>query len=238
MLAFCGAGVSAESGLPTFRGAGGLWEGHRIEEVATPAAFQRDPALVWRFYAARQEQLQRVEPNSAHRALAAMEAHFDDFLLVTQNVDDLHERAGSRNPIKLHGSLMEVRCERCCRPEPLVAPVSLAAVEAGDLPRCECGRLLRPNVVWFGEVLNPLHLQRIGRFLERGADLLLVIGTSGEVSGGYGIAEYGSSAGARVVEINPHPSHLSAAADLVLRAPAAELLGRVWPLIDEGWAQR
>jgi NAD-dependent deacetylase len=107
----------------------------------------------------------------------------------------------------------------------------VAAVEAGDLPRCGCGRLLRPDVVWFGELLNPLHLQRIGAFMERGADLVLVIGTSGEVSGGYGIVEFGSERGARVVEINPHPSHLSADADLVLRAPAGELLARVWPQV-------
>src|SRR4051812_872044 len=154
-MAFCGAGVSAESGVPTFRGAGGLWEGHRVEDVATPEAFARDSRLVWEFYAARQEGLQRVEPNPAHRALAEMEARYPDFLLVTQNVDNLHERAGSRKLIKLHGNLMEARCTGCEAHWALARPIPPEEVRSGNLPRCECGALLRPNVVWFGEYLEP-----------------------------------------------------------------------------------
>src|SRR5438093_8659942 len=113
VMAFCGAGVSAESGLPTFRGAGGLWEGIPVEEVATSRAFRHDPARVWRFYAWRQEAVSAAAPNAAHYALAAMEQRYEEFLLVTQNVDDLHERAGSRRLVKLHGNLMELRCPRC-----------------------------------------------------------------------------------------------------------------------------
>ena len=236
VLAFCGAGVSAESGVPTFRGAGGLWEGHRVEDVATPEAFERDPQAVWRFYALRQEALQGVRPNPAHEVLAALERRCDDFLLVTQNVDNLHERAGSRKLIKLHGSVMEVRCTRCDAVAELPEPVSSAAVEQGVLPTCGCGGLLRPNVVWFGEYLDPEHFRRIEAFFRRcplppgtaEPALLLIIGTSGAVSGGYGITRLARSYGARVVEINPEASALSLDVDLALRHPAGELLGRVW----------
>jgi NAD-dependent SIR2 family protein deacetylase len=231
VLAFCGAGVSAESGLPTFRGRGGLWEGHRVEEVATPAAFQRDPALVWRFYAERQAALAGVQPNAAHRVLAAMERRYDDFLLVTQNVDDLHERAGSRKLLKLHGSLRETRCTACGAVAAVTEPVSPERVGAGELPRCGCGGLLRPNVVWFGELLNPLHFPRIERFLKGGAPgetVALIIGTSGVVSGGYGITSLADRFDVKLAEINPEPTVLSGEVDLIVRAPAGALLERVW----------
>lgn len=242
VMAFCGAGISAESGLPTFRGAGGLWEGHRVEEVATPEAFEVDPQRVWRFYAQRQAALGDVRPNPAHEALARMEGRYRDFLLVTQNVDDLHERAGSTRLIKLHGSLMEVRCTECERVTPLGEPVSMEAIEAGRLPRCRCGGLLRPNVVWFGEYLNRRHLDEIEAFFRQcplppaaaGPTLLLVIGSSGAVSGGYGITTLARGYGARVVEINPEPSAHSLDADLALREPAGALFSRLgianWPL--------
>jgi len=241
VIAFCGAGVSAESGLATFRGAGGLWEGHRVEDVATPEAFEYHPELVWRFYAARQAALQEVEPNPAHRALAEMEAHYPEFLLVTQNVDNLHERAGSLRMIKLHGSLMEVRCTECQRVTPIDRPVDLGAEEEPALPRCRCGGLLRPNVVWFGEYLNPAHFEEIGTFFRQcplpgstgaaGGTLLLVIGTSGAVGGGYGLTTQARRYGARIVEINPELSALSLDVDLALREPAGQLLGRVWPQV-------
>lgn len=235
VLAFCGAGVSAESGVPTFRGAGGLWEGHPVEDVATPEGFQRDPKRVWSFYSQRMEGLVTVQPNPAHQVLREMERHYRSFLLVTQNVDDLHERAGSEALIKLHGSLMETRCVHCDEVRPLLQPVSSAAVAAGQLPHCaECGGLLRPNVVWFGEYLCPSHLDRIYRFFREGAGpglLVLVIGTSGMVSGGYGLTELARRAGARTVEINPEPA-FEGEVDLVLSAPAGELLGRVWPSVQ------
>ena len=231
VMAFCGAGVSAESGVPTFRGAGGLWEGHRIEDVAMPEGFQRDPQAVWRFYVQRQEQLQTVRPNPAHEVLAAMEDRYAEFLLVTQNVDDLHERAGSRKLVKLHGSLMETRCTRCATVTALEAPVSLAE----GLPHCDCGGLLRPNVVWFGEYLNPNYANRMTLFFHArgapGALLLLIIGTSGVVSIGYGITDLARAAGGRIVEINPEETEHSHQVDLAVRAPAGELLRRVWPRV-------
>lgn len=232
VLAFCGAGVSAESGVPTFRGAGGLWEGHRIEEVATPEAFELDPQTVWRFYAQRQSGLQSVHPNPAHEVLAAMDEQYPEFLLATQNVDNLHERAGSSRMVKIHGSLMEVRCMECERITPTENPVSLRAVESGDLPHCRCGGLLRPNVVWFGEYLNRRHLEEIAGFLDEISRtenaVVLVIGTSGAVSGGYGITGLARARGAKLVEINPEASALSEEVDLVLREPAGKLLARVW----------
>ncbi|MFN3650420.1 MAG: SIR2 family NAD-dependent protein deacylase [Armatimonadota bacterium] len=237
VLAFCGAGVSAESGVPTFRDAGGLWEGHRVEEVATPEAFAADPRRVWRFYALRLARLATVSPNPAHEVLAAMERHFEETLVVTQNVDDLHERAGSRSLVKLHGSIRETRCTRCGTVSVPEEPVSEAVVARGDLPRCGCGGLLRPNVVWFGEYLDPAHLQRIERFFQRTAGsetLVLVIGTSGLVSGGYGIPGIAYRSGARSAEINPAASALSDEVDLALRAPAGELLGRIWPRVTGG----
>ena len=237
MLAFCGAGVSAESGVPTFRGAGGLWEGHRVEDVATPEAFEQDPLLVWRFYAARQRSLRSVEPNPAHRVLAEMERHYREFLLVTQNVDNLHERAGSEQLLKLHGSLLETRCTECERVTPC-DPVPESDLDAGRLPHCRCGGLLRPNVVWFGEFLNPAHLRETQAFFRdparSGPTVVLIIGTSGAVGGGYGITSAARWCGARLVEINPAVSAFSREMDLVLREPAGELLGRVWPRVVDG----
>ena len=144
-----GAGISAESGLATFRGQGGLWEGHRVEDVATPWAFLRDPALVWRFYNLRRANLAAVQPNPGHLALAALEQRLGpNFTLVTQNVDGLHQAAGNENVLEIHGSIRRVRCSVCA----FVADNAVIALP--DLPRCEsCNALLRPDVVWFGEPL-------------------------------------------------------------------------------------
>src|SRR5579864_8279330 len=145
-----GAGISAESGLATFRGAGGLWEGHAVEEVATPQAFRRDPGLVWRFYNARRANLAKVQPNLGHRALADLENRLgeDRFTLITQNVDGLHRAAGSKRVLELHGSLLRVRCSGCGRIE------ERGTEPLADLPRClKCDDLLRPDVIWFHEAL-------------------------------------------------------------------------------------
>lgn len=234
VLAFCGAGVSAESGIPTFRGSGGLWEGHDLEQVATREGFAADPALVWRFYAARMRRLPDVRPNPAHLVLAEMERAYPACLTVTQNVDDLHERAGSRALVKMHGSLLQTRCTGCG---------SVRAVVPGELnpdaalPRCDCGALLRPNVVWFGEWLDPSHLRRIDRFLRDATraerPVLLVLGTSGAVSGGYGMLERSIAHGFRVVEVNPEETLLTGLADLSLREPVGALLGEVWPAVRD-----
>jgi len=175
IVVLTGAGISAESGLRTFRDAGGLWENHRVEEVATPEAFQRDPALVQGFYNQRRAQLGSVRPNAAHEALVRLETHWPgEVLVVTQNVDDLHDRAGSRNLIHMHGELLKVRCERCGQVSPWVGDVT------GATPCPGCGRTgsLRPHIVWFGEM--PLEMPRIQEALER-CGLFLAVGTSGNV---------------------------------------------------------
>lgn len=202
LVVLTGAGVSAESGLPTFRGAGGLWEGRRVEEVATPEAFARDPELVLRFYDARRRALASVEPNPAHAALARLEAAWQGpFLLITQNVDDLHERAGSRRLVHLHGELLRARCTRC----------GWAGRWTGDLvgvacPRCGRAPALRPDIVWFGEV--PHGLERVEAALDRAA-LFAAIGTSGRVWPAAGFVERARRAGAHTVELDLAPTEAS-----------------------------
>ncbi len=194
-----GAGISAESGLATFRGAGGLWAGQRIEEVATPEGFARNPGLVHRFYNERRAQLGEVEPNPAHFALAELERAWPgEFLLVTQNVDDLHERAGSRNLIHMHGELGKARCRLCQQ----VFPWPGATAETSVCPGCGRTRALRPHIVWFGEV--PFELERIGEALAA-CGLFIAIGTSGNV---YPAAGFVAAVGpdARTLEINLEPS--------------------------------
>ncbi|SRR6266536_3513873 len=185
-----GAGVSAESGLATFRGAGGLWEGHRVEEVASPVAWARDPELVWRFYSMRRKAALSAAPNAAHLTLAALENTLGDrFFLCTQNVDNLHERAGSRNLVHMHGELFRSRCDRCPRApfddtqlyETLAGHRSSTPASQNRAcwgPRCECGGRIRPDIVWFGEV--PFHMERILEELQR-STVMLVVGTSGVV---------------------------------------------------------
>ena len=202
IVVLTGAGVSAESGLPTFRGAGGLWEGQRVEDVATPEAFARDPAAVLRFYDVRRRQLigAEVGPNPAHRALAELEQQFaGEVLIVTQNIDDLHERAGTRHLIHMHGELLKARCTGC-------GSVHGWRDDLEPRPPCPaCGALrLRPHVVWFGEM--PLEMDRIGDALKT-ADLFLSIGTSGNVYPAAGfVAEVAARGRARTIEVNLEPS--------------------------------
>jgi NAD-dependent deacetylase len=194
-----GAGISAESGVPTFRGPQGLWEGHRVEDVATPEAFARDPVLVQRFYDARRAALAHVDPNAAHHALARLEAQWPgELLLVTQNVDDLHERGGSRHLLHMHGELQRALCTGC----------GAAPAWTGDLsghppcPRCGAARL-RPDIVWFGEM--PYHMDVIEAAIAA-CDLFVSIGTSGAVYPAAGFVSLARSAGARTLEINLDPS--------------------------------
>ena len=198
-----GAGVSAESGLRTFRDAGGLWEGHRLEEVATPEAFARDPDLVQRFYDARRRQLREVEPNAAHLALAQLERDWaGEVLLITQNVDDLHQRAGSKRLLPMHGELRKARCLTC-------RTVSPWDEELEPRPPCPaCGeRTLRPHIVWFGE--EPLRLAAIFEAVDR-CGLFLSIGTSGVVYPAAGLVA-AAPAHARTVELNLEPSQVASA---------------------------
>lgn len=211
-----GSGVSAESGVPTFRDAlTGLWSRFRPEELATPEAFRRDPQLVWDWYRERRRQVAAVLPNPAHHAIAALQARLPDTLLVTQNVDGLHQRAGSVDAVEFHGNLFSNRCRGCdheaAQPDPEVAAP----------PPCpDCGELMGPGVVWFGEAIPALALERAWRGAAE-ADLLLAIGTSGLVTPAAALPEVARQAGALVAEINLHPTPLSAQADFVVTGPAA-----------------
>jgi NAD-dependent deacetylase len=218
VAALTGAGVSAESGVPTFRGANGLWKQYRAEDLATPEAFDRDPKLVWEWYDWRRCLIANAKPNLGHYALAALEQQVPSFTLITQNVDDLHDAAGSSNVLKVHGSIWIVRCTSCGK-EHLDRTAPLPELP----PRCECGALLRPGVVWFGEALPPDVWQRAER-AAAAADLFLVIGTSAIVYPSAGLASIAKRAGAKVVEINIVDTPLSNWIDESLRGPSAELL--------------
>lgn len=217
-----GAGMSAESGIPTFRAAGGLWRHYRPEDLATPAAFARDPALVWAWYRGRQHTVAAAEPNAGHRALARLEKRLADWHLVTQNVDGLHQRAGSRALTELHGSLWRLTCSAGC---PRVEGTSGRPVPPGDapLPRCACGAWQRPGVVWFGEALDPAVVADAERLTEA-ADVLIVIGTSAVVYPAAALPDRARRRGALVVEINPAPTAFSDRADVVVRASAVQAL--------------
>jgi NAD-dependent deacetylase len=214
IVVLTGAGVSAESGVPTFRDSGGLWEGERIEDVASPEGFERDPARVHRFYNARRARLPAVSPNAAHRALVDLERGWGvgrpgaEFLLVTQNVDDLHERAGSQNLLHMHGELLKARCTACGAVHAwsgdldaaIACPTcgaSAAEGRGGRLARESAG--MRPHIVWFGE--TPLELPRTLEAL-RACDVFVAIGTSGLVYPAAGFVRVAGAAGARTVELN------------------------------------
>jgi len=195
-----GAGISAESGLATFRGDDGLWEGHRVEDVATPEAYRRDPALVHQFYDARRARLAEVEPNPAHLALARLEAAWSgEFLLVTQNVDNLHERAGSRQLIHMHGQNTQGWCLACDDRFPWDGPMG----EGACCPLCRTQGRVRPDIVWFGEM--PYKMDAIEDAL-RNCDLFVSIGTSGAVYPAAGFVQTARYCGARTLEINLEPS--------------------------------
>jgi len=195
-----GAGVSAESGLATFRGPDGLWEGHRVEDVATPEAFARDPELVHKFYDARRARLGEVEPNAAHEALARLDAEWPgELLIVTQNVDDLHERAGAKRLLHMHGELAGGWCLRCNERFGWSGPMGMGAA----CPSCGTVGLVRPDIVWFGEM--PYEMERIDEALMK-ADLFVSIGTSGAVYPAAGFVQTAKYCGARTLEINLEPS--------------------------------
>lgn len=222
-----GAGISAESGIPTFRGVDGLWRGYQIESVATPEAFARDPLLVWSFYSERRDGARGKEPNAAHAALARLEDRIQDrFFLCTQNVDPLHERAGSRRVAHMHGRLFETRCSNleCARPP---YPDEGTYTRKEDLPRCTtCGALARPHICWFGEM--PFELETIFAALER-CDLCLVVGTSGVVQPAAGFASAAAGHGAVTIYVGTEdPGNAEVFASIV-RGPAAVMLP---PLLD------
>jgi NAD-dependent deacetylase len=213
-----GAGVSAESGLATFRGPDGLWEGHRVEDVCTPEAFARDPGLVHAFYDARRAKLGTVEPNAAHRALARLDAEWPgEFLLVTQNVDDLHERAGSKRLVHMHGELAKGWCLRCNGRFAWSGPMG----EAAECPSCGMSGRVRPDIVWFGEM--PYDMGAIDEAL-RHCDLFVSIGTSGAVYPAAGFVQTAGYCGAKTLEMNLEPSLGSYMFDESRTGPASELV--------------
>lgn len=222
LFVLTGAGISAESGLATFRGSGGLWNGYRVEEVATPEAWQANPELVWQFYSMRRRDAIAAEPNAAHRALAAIEQQMGDrFYLCTQNVDNLHERGGSQRLHHMHGTLFQSRCIHCERP----FPDSNFYESAADLPSCEsCGAPVRPHIVWFGEI--PLDMDSIYRELER-ATVLLVIGTSGSVYPAAGLVHIANQRGIKTMYIGPEEPQNADAFDEILLGTATELVPRL-----------
>ncbi|MDC4224135.1 MAG: NAD-dependent deacylase [Candidatus Manganitrophus sp.] len=214
-----GAGISADSGVPTFRGEGGLWKQFRAEELATPEAFASHPEIVWEWYHWRRKVISGKRPNPGHEALALLENACPHFTLITQNVDGLHSLAGSRRIIELHGNLWRTRCMHCGQ---VTENRSLDL----SLPHCDrCHSLLRPDVVWFGEAINPIHLQKS---LEacRGSDVFLVIGTSGVVQPAASFASFAKEQGAFTIEINTMDSEI-ADRDLLLIGRASEVVPRI-----------
>ncbi|PSH04198.1 MAG: NAD-dependent deacylase [Acidobacteria bacterium] len=228
-----GAGVSAESGLATFRGAGGLWEGERVEDVASPGGWKRDPERVWRFYSMRRKAALLAEPNPAHAALAKLEHKLGErYFLCTQNVDDLHERAGSRNLVHMHGELFQSCCDSCTR-EPFTDKRIFCQTKAEQL-RCECGGHIRPNIVWFGEV--PFHMDRIIEELHR-CTVMLVVGTSGVVQPAASFVHWanerytGGSAVVRTYYVGPeHPANAEAFTR-VFQGKAGEVLPHLFAVL-------
>ncbi|MFB3921813.1 MAG: NAD-dependent deacetylase [Terriglobia bacterium] len=224
VAALTGAGISAESGVPTFRGAGGLWKNYDPQQLATPEAFARDPRLVWEWYDWRRGLIAKAEPNAGHRSLVELERRISErgsFTLITQNVDGLHDRSGSRNIVKLHGDIWILRCV-VCGEEIQNEQVPLPEIP----PRCKCGALMRPGVVWFGEGLPQDEWSRAEE-ASRHARVFMVIGTSAVVYPAAGLAAIARDAGAKLAVINPESTPVDSYADFVLPGKAGEILPRL-----------
>jgi NAD-dependent deacetylase len=215
-----GAGVSAESGIPTFRSNGGFWRQYRFEDLATPQAFARDPKFVWTWYEERRRGIAKTKPNAGHEAIAEMERRTPSFTLITQNVDGLHDQAGSKNIIKLHGDIWVLRCQSCRREE-------TTREELNDLPPyCDCGGMLRPGVVWFGEMLPEGAMESASEAVKN-ADLFIVAGTSAQVYPAAGLIPLAIRNGATVIEVNPEETGFSADVTYALRGTSAEMLPKL-----------
>jgi NAD-dependent deacetylase len=221
ILFFTGAGLSVESGVPTYRGRGGVWKKYDYTTIACQEAFDRDPETVWNFNDSRREQMAAVDPNLGHKIIATVQRTRPGTKIVTQNIDGLHQRAGAEDVIELHGSVWRVRCEREHKVwEELQCPVPSR--------KCTCGEWLRPDIVWFGDQLNPDVLGAAGAALAT-CDLLVSIGTSAVVYPAADLPHLARRAGATCVEINPEPTPMSDLYDVTMRAPASEALGALWP---------
>jgi len=222
LFVLTGAGISAESGIPTFRGQGGLWEGNRAEELATPQAFARDPELVWRFYSMRRAVAAGCQPNPGHIALAKLEEKLGSRMLIcTQNVDSLHEAAGNKRVLHMHGELFQSRCSnRKCPTEPFVDTKTYE--QRSDIPKCsKCGALLRPHICWFGEI--PFHMEEVLSALQE-CTVFLTVGTSGVVQPAASFAELARRSGARTYYVGPENPANAFAFQEVFLGPAGERL--------------
>jgi NAD-dependent deacetylase len=221
VVALTGAGISVESGIPTFRGKEGLWREFNPQELATAEAFAKDPRLVWEWYDARRQNMAKAQPNAGHYALAELERRVENFTLVTQNIDGLHDRAGSRNIVKLHGDIWILRCTGCGQErQDLRAPLP------GLPPYCECGAMLRPAVVWFGEFLPPGVWPKAENAASR-AEVFLTVGTSAVVYPAAGLIDVAREGGAVTVEVNPDETAYSGSVAYSIRGSAGEVLPRL-----------
>jgi NAD-dependent deacetylase len=222
-----GAGISAESGIPTFRGTGGYWRNYKAEDLATPEAFARDPKLIWEWYAMRMQVCLDAKPNPGHEVVARMESYFPEFLLITQNVDNLHVRAGNTKLLEIHGNIFTARCTSCQK-----------TFKLEEIPKqipvlCKyCGALARPHIVWFGETYDMEILRKAREFLLN-ADLIFIIGTSGQVGVPVQLASEAIKRGAYSIEINPETSTISNQVDMHFANASGEILPEIWQEIIE-----
>jgi NAD-dependent deacetylase len=219
LFVLTGAGISAESGVPTFRGTDGFWKNYSAEQLATPDAFAKNPRLVWEWYHWRQGLILKAEPNPGHHALVEIENRVERFLLLTQNVDDLHSRAGSKNILQLHGNIFRARCSSCGKEERRIGDKNAS----NRLPKCSCGGLLRPDVVWFGELI-PSDVWRDSLKFLGGVDLALICGTSGVVWPAAAIPGIACERGIKTIEINLEPTAISSIVDVSIVGKTGEIL--------------
>ncbi len=221
-----GAGVSAESGIPTFRGAGGIWEKYDFTKLATYEGFWQDPSLGWEWYRLRQREMKKARPNAAHEVIANMERWFESFDVITQNIDGMHARAGNERIVELHGNIWRMRCERDGTSITLGSPVEEIP------PLCQCGAIMRPDVVWFGEQLPRQALEDATRIAHE-SEVMFVVGTSAVVFPAASFPVMTKEAGGVVIEVNIEPTDLSRLADVSLFGKAGEVLPELWSHITK-----
>ncbi len=232
LFVLTGAGISAESGIPTFRGADGLWKNYSATDLATTEAFERNPELVWEWYHWRQGIILNAKPNPAHYAVTELEKRSDKFLLLTQNVDNLHQRAGSKNVLELHGNIFRTQCRSCGKitnhriESECSGLIHRTPRTVNNLPKCDCGGLLRPDVVWFGEAIPQDIWQATLEFLAD-ADVAIVCGTSGVVWPAAAIPEMAKRSGAKTIEINLEPTPITPIVDVSILGKAGEILPKI-----------
>jgi len=219
-----GAGVSAESGIPTFRGAGGIWAKYDYRKLATPAGFAEDPELVWEWYQLRQREIMKARPNRAHEAISLMERYYPEFTVITQNIDGLHHRAGNSTVLELHGNIWRMRCDRDHALMDISEPLDHIP------PICQCGSILRPDVVWFGESLPTDVLDAASRSASE-CEVMFVVGTSAIVYPAAALPVLTKNSGGCVIEVNLEPTDVTTYADVSLRGRASEVLPELWTAV-------